>query len=150
MPGVTTKAERVVGEIKGAMEAAAQHSAAQDGARLMEDANLPAAARMLEQALNGMCNAAECSDVMACGATSIWREWMERTQAATSRYLDGMQSLARCQSPEEVYAVQAELILDESKLMVEGAMRTAEIAVQTLTDGVGILSRAMQPADRTL
>jgi phasin family protein len=82
----------------------------------------------------------ECSAVLVRGFQEISREWLSLAQHRLQKNIEGVQSLASCQSVQDVVAVQTGLLRDNiqqvvenSRQIAEASMKVADEAAQTLT-----------------
>ena len=83
----------------------------------------------------------ECGAILMRGFQEISREWLSLAQHRLQKNLEGVQTLASCQTVQDVIAVQTELVRDNvqqivenSRQIAETSVRVAEEAAQTLTE----------------
>jgi phasin family protein len=73
------------------------------------------------------------SAALAEGVQNISQEWFEFAQSRVGQNFDRFNSLARCRTPQDLTAVQGEMIQADLQPLLKSARRTAEISAR-MTD----------------
>ncbi|HYD99713.1 MAG TPA: phasin family protein [Alphaproteobacteria bacterium] len=125
-----------------AAEAAAAATAGAESARALFDRlsafnalGVPPAAAT-ERAQRSMDAALRCSTVVADGFQAVMHEMVSFTQGAMQRNLDGLQTLARCRTVEDLMATQGELLRQRLEAMIDSGAKISELTTRTATDAV--------------
>ena len=73
---------------------------------------------------------AECSTVLAQGLQDISRQWLDWAQDRVQQQIEGATALLRCRSPQDLFAVQSDLLRGNLELFLDSSRRIAERSVQ--------------------
>jgi hypothetical protein len=82
--------------------------------------------------------------VLAGGFQSILREWADYAQAAARRNVDGVNSLMRARTPQDLAAAQSDLLVSELQLLLDSSVKISEVTAHLARDaaqGMGDRSR---------
>jgi hypothetical protein len=73
---------------------------------------------------------------LAEGYQSIMREWAEYTRNAMQCNIDGMNSIMRARTPQDLMAAQRELLNAEVRIMLTSGVRISEATIRVAKDAV--------------
>src|SRR3954447_775025 len=83
--------------------------------------------------------------VLAGGFQSIVREWADYAQTAARRNVDGVNSLLRARTPQDLASAQSDLLVSELQLLLDHSVRISEVTAGLARDAAqGISDRARQ------
>ena len=85
------------------------------------------------------------SAALAEGVQTISREWLDFAQSGVEQNLDRFNALARCRTPQDLTAVQSEMIQADLQRLVQSARRTAEISARTADNATRKLAEQVHP-----
>jgi len=71
------------------------------------------------------------SSIVAVGMKAISRELLEQTAEQMSKSLQAMNALVRSRSPQELFALQSDLLKGNLERFVQSSRRISEISMQT-------------------
>jgi hypothetical protein len=71
---------------------------------------------------------------LAEGYQSIMREWAEYTRNAMQCNIDGMNSIMRARTPQDLRAAQSELLNAEVRVMLNGGVKISEATLRVAKD----------------
>ena len=80
--------------------------------------------------------------ILAGGFQSISREWLDFARKSLQQNLHRVDTLTNCRSPQEMLAVQSDMIRDNLEDFVQSTRRIAEISMQTADEAVRRMSDA--------
>jgi hypothetical protein len=86
------------------------------------------------------------SAALAEGVLNISREWLEFAQSRVEKNGDWCNALVRCRTPQDLTAVQSEMIQTDLQQLLQSARRTAEMSAQTADKATRKLAERMPPA----
>jgi hypothetical protein len=73
---------------------------------------------------------------LADGFQTIMREWADYTRAAMQCNIDGMNSIMRARTPQDLMTAQRELINAEVQVMLNSGVRISEATLRIASDAV--------------
>ena len=83
--------------------------------------------------------------VLAGGFQSILREWADYAQTAARRNVDGVNSLMRARTPQDLASAQSDLLVSEIQLLLDSSIKiseaTAHLARDPLKPSMVVLGR---------
>ena len=80
---------------------------------------------------------------LADGFQAIMREWADYTRNAMQCNIDGMNSIMRARTPQDLIAAQSELLNAEVRVMLNSGVRISEATLRVARDA------AQSNAERT-
>lgn len=87
----------------------------------------------------------EASTVLMDGFQSAWKDWLDLSQDALKRHVDGVNAMMRCRNVQDLYATQSELVRDEFRLWLDAAGKVTRKAADTTNHA----ARALKEADES-
>jgi len=88
------------------------------------------AQKAVQQSARNMEAVLGTSTVVAQELQNISREWLEFTQSRLQQTLGSLDALTRCRTPQDLAAVQSELLRDSLEHLLQSARRSAEISAR--------------------
>ena len=73
---------------------------------------------------------------LADGFQTIMREWADYTRAAMQCNIDGMNSIMRARTPQDLMTAQRELMNAEVRVMLNSGVRISEATLRVASDAV--------------
>lgn len=101
-----------------------------------------------QQARENMDVMAQCGGVLMEGMQSIMREWMSFAQEAMARNVEGVNTMMRSRSVQDLYAAQSDMIKDEMALLLNRSVKISELSARTANDAVRRLNARAEGAAR--
>jgi hypothetical protein len=87
--------------------------------------------------------------LLAGGFQSILREWADYAQTAARRNVDGVNSLMRARTPQDLAAAQSDLLVSELQLLLDSSVKISEVTAHLARDAAqGIGARTRQAERR--
>ena len=87
--------------------------------------------------------------VLAGSFQSILQVWADYAQTAARRNVDGVNSLMRARTPQELAAAQSNLLVSELQLLLDSSVRISEVTAHLARDAAqGIGDRTRQAGRR--
>jgi hypothetical protein len=136
-------ASRIAGDAADASQQVAKQSAEQfDQMVTRQFEASQEATRYVQQNLNVLM---QVGGVLAGGFQSILREWADYAQSAARRNVDGVNSLLRARTVQDLASVQSDLLVSELQLLLDRSVRISEVTAGLAKDAAqGISDRARQ------
>jgi phasin family protein len=85
------------------------------------------------------------SAALAEGLQNISREWLEFAQSRVEQNFDRFNAIVRCRTPQDLTAVQNEMIQTDLQRLLQSARRTAEISARTADNATRKLAEHVPP-----
>jgi len=82
----------------------------------------------------------ECGAILMRGFQDISREWLSLAQHRLQKNLEGVQTLATCQTMQDAVAAQTELVRDNIQQIVESSRQLAEASAKVASEAAQTLS----------
>ena len=101
-----------------------------------------------QQARENMDVMVQCGSVLMDGMQSIMREWMGLAQEAMARNVDGINTMMRSRSVQDLYAAQSRMVKDEVALLLNRSVRISELSAKTANDAARRLNGRVEGAAR--
>jgi hypothetical protein len=76
---------------------------------------------------------------LAEGYQSIMREWADYTRSAMQCNIDGMNSIMRARTPQDLMAAQSELLNAEVRVMLDSGVKISEATLRAARDAAQII-----------
>ena len=86
----------------------------------------------------------QSTKVVASASQDISREWFEMARRIMEGTIDRSEALARCRTPQDMFAMQIELARDNFKTFLQGTGRLSELSARAAQDAVTKISEAAQ------
>jgi hypothetical protein len=86
--------------------------------------------------------------VLAGGFQSILREWADYAQSAARRNVDGVNSLLRARTVQDLASVQSDLLVSELQLLLDRSVRISEVTAGLAKDAAQDISDRTRQAER--
>jgi hypothetical protein len=91
----------------------------------------------------------QAGGVLASGFQSILREWADYAQSAVQRNVDGVNSLMRARTVQDLASAQSDLLASELRLLLDSSVRISEATARLARDAAqGINDRTRQAQQR--
>jgi hypothetical protein len=91
----------------------------------------------------------QAGGVLASGFQSILREWADYAQSAVQRNIDGVNSLMRARTVQDLASAQSDLLASELRLLLDSSVRISEATAHLARDAAqGINDRTRQAQQR--
>jgi hypothetical protein len=91
----------------------------------------------------------QAGGVLASGFQSILREWADYAQSAVQRNVDGVNSLMRARTVQDLASAQSDLLASELRLLLDSSVRISEATAHLARDAAqGINDRTRQAQQR--
>ena len=91
----------------------------------------------------------QAGGVLASGFQSILREWADYAQSAVQRNVDGVNSLMRARTVQDLASAQSDLLASELRLLLDSSVRISEATARLARDvAQGINDRTQQAQQR--
>lgn len=97
--------------------------------------------QVANQANKNMEVMAECGSVLMDGMQSIMREWLTLAQDATQRQFDGVNTMMRSRTVQDLFSAQSDLMKDELELFLNRSVRMSELAANSAKDAAKRLNQ---------
>ena len=88
--------------------------------------------------------------VLAGGFQSILREWTDYAQSAVQRNVDGVNSLMRARTVQDLASAQSDLLASELQLLLDSSVRISEATARLARDAAQGINDRTQQAQRRL
>ena len=85
---------------------------------------------------------------LADGYQSIMREWADYTRNAMQCNIDGMNSIMRARTPQELMAAQSELLNAEVQVMLNSGVKISEATLRVARDAAQSIGERTQQRDQ--
>jgi phasin family protein len=92
----------------------------------------------------------ECGTILLRGFQEISREWMSLGQRRLQKNLENIQTLAACQSVQDLVATQTELVRDNMQEIVDNSRHLAERSVEVANEAAQTLTKPTKSTSRRL
>jgi len=76
----------------------------------------------------------QTSSLLAEGFQSVLREWMNYTQSALQRNIDGMNTIMRARTMQDLLAAQSDLLNAEVQLLLNSSVKVSEVTARVAND----------------
>ena len=76
----------------------------------------------------------QTSSLLAEGFQSVLREWMSYTQSAMQRNIDGMNTIMRARTMQDLLSAQSDLLNAEVKLLLDSSVKVSEVTARVAND----------------
>jgi hypothetical protein len=76
----------------------------------------------------------QTSSVLAEGFQSVLREWLSYTQNAVQRNIDGMNTIMRARTVQDMIAAQSDLLNAEVQLLLNSSVKVSEVTARVAND----------------
>jgi hypothetical protein len=76
----------------------------------------------------------QTSSLLAEGFQSVLREWMSYTQSAVQRNIDGMNTIMRARTMQDLLAAQSDLLNAEVQLLLNSSVKVSEVTARVAND----------------
>ena len=76
----------------------------------------------------------QTSSLLAEGFQSVLREWMDYTQSAVQRNIDGMNTILRARTMQDLLAAQSDLLNAEVQLLLNSSVKVSEVTARVAND----------------
>ena len=86
----------------------------------------------------------QSTNIVASASQDISREWFEMTRRIMEGTIDRSEALARCRTPQDMFAMQIELARDNFKTLLQGTGRLSELSARAARDAVTKISETAQ------
>ena len=81
---------------------------------------------------------------LADGFQAVLREWADYTRNAVQCNIDGMNSILRARSPQDLLAAQSELLNQEIRLMLTSSIKIAEATARAANEASQCIGQPAQ------
>jgi phasin family protein len=85
------------------------------------------------------------SAALAEGMQNMSQEWLKFAQSRMEQNFDRFNALVRCRTPQDLTAVQSEMIQTDFQRLLQSARRTAEISARTADNATRKLAEQVHP-----
>jgi len=92
----------------------------------------------------------QAGGVLAGGFQSILREWTDYAQSAVQRNVDGVNSMMRARTVQDLASAQSDLLTSEIQLLLNSSARISEATARLARDAARSISDRTQQAQRRL
>jgi hypothetical protein len=89
---------------------------------------------------------AQSTNVIASAYQEISREWLEMARKIMQGTMDRTESLSTCRSPQDVFAIQAELFRENLKVFLHGTKRLSDLSARAAQEATNKITEAPQQA----
>ncbi|QQP93020.1 phasin family protein (plasmid) [Skermanella sp. TT6] len=86
--------------------------------------------------------------MLADGFQTVMREWADYTRQAMQCNIDGMNSILRARTPQDLVAAQNALLNQEMRVMLNSSIRIAEATAKVAKEASHSISGRAQPRDQ--
>jgi hypothetical protein len=76
----------------------------------------------------------QTSSLLAEGFQSVLREWLNYTQSAVQRNIDGMNTIMRARTMQDLLAAQSDLLNAEVQLLLNSSVKVSEVTARVAND----------------
>jgi hypothetical protein len=76
----------------------------------------------------------QTSSLLAEGFQSVLREWMNYTQNAVQRNIDGMNNIMRARTVQDMLAAHSDLLNAEVQLLLDSSVKVSEVTARVAND----------------
>ena len=90
----------------------------------------------------------ESSAVLTQGLDGISREWLEFARKRIEQNMNRLNDLARCRTPQQLVAVQSEMLRDNIEDLLHSSRRVAEFSARLAEEATGKMTANMEKAKR--
>jgi hypothetical protein len=144
----TETASRVASEAAGVTRRVSEQSAEQFGRVFNLQAK--ASEEVANRAQQNLDVMMQTSTVLADGFQSIMREWVSYAQTAMQRNIDGVNTILRARTVQDLVAAQSDLINSEVQLLLTSSVKISETTARVANDAAQrINERTKQQARRS-
>ena len=141
-------ASRITGEAADASQQMAKRSAKQFDQMLTRQ--IEASQEVTRHAQQNLDVLMQAGGVLAGGFQSILREWTDYAQSAAQRNVDGVNSLMRARTVQDLASAQSNLLTSELQLLLDSSVRISEATARLARDAARGISDRTQQAQRRL
>jgi hypothetical protein len=92
----------------------------------------------------------QAGGVLASGFQSILREWADYAQSAVQRNVDGVNSLMRARTVQDLASAQSDLLASELRLLLDSSVRISEAAAHLARDAAQNINDRTRQAQQRL
>jgi len=85
---------------------------------------------LVQQSSHTLGNVVQSSAMLTQGMQSISNEWLEFTRQHVEQCMDRVDALMRCRTPQEMMAVQSDVMRDSLSGIIQTTRRTADLSAQ--------------------
>ena len=82
------------------------------------------------------------------GIDGISREWFEFARKRIEQNLNRLNELARCRTPQQLAAMQSEMLRDNIEDLLQSSRRVAEISARLAEEAMGKMTANLEKAKR--
>ena len=125
-------ASRVAGDAADAGQQVAKRSAEQFDQ--MVTRQFEASQEVIRQAQQNLDVLMQVGGVLAGGFQSILQVWADYAQTAARRNVDGVNSLMRARTPQDLAAAQSDLLVSELQLLLDSSVKISEVTAHLARD----------------
>lgn len=86
--------------------------------------------------------------MLADGFQTVMREWADYTRQAMQCNIDGMNSILRARTPQDLLAAQNALLNEEMRVMLNSSIKIAEATARVAKEASQSIGGRAQPRDR--
>ena len=140
-------ASRVAGDAADASQQVAKRSAEQFDQIFTRQ--FEASQEVIRHAQQNLDVLMQVSGVLAGGFQSILREWADYAQTTARRNVDGVNSLMRARTLQDLASAQSDLLVSEIQLLLDSSIKISEVTAHLARDAAqGIGDRTRQAERR--
>ena len=92
----------------------------------------------------------QAGGVLAGGSQSILREWADYAQSAMQRNIDGVNSMMRARTLQDLVSAQSDLLTSEIQLLLNSSVRISEATTRFARDAAQCINDRTRQAQRRL
>ena len=141
-------ASRITGKAADASQQTAKRSAKQFDQMLTRQ--IEASQEITRHAQRNLDVLMQAGGVLAGGFQSILREWTDYAQSAAQRNVEGVNSLMRARTVQDLASAQSNLLTSEIQLLLDSSVRISEATARLARDAARGISDRTQQAQRRL
>jgi phasin family protein len=90
----------------------------------------------------------QSSAILASGAQSISHEWFDFARNRTEQNFGRLDAMMHCRTPQEITAVQIEVVRENLEDLLQSTRRIAEVSMQTVDEAVRKMTESVEAARR--
>jgi len=88
------------------------------------------------------------SATLSRNAQDVSRQWFDLMHQQLEKYMEHIDALARCRTPQEFVAAQSNALRDHLTSVIETTRRTADLSVQAAQEASRVISEAAEQGRR--
>ena len=139
-------ASRVAGDAADASQQVAKRSAEQFDQIFTRQ--FEASQEVIRHAQQNLDVLMQVGGVLAGGFQSILREWADYAQTAARRNVDGVNSLMRARTPQDLASAQSDLLVSEIQLLLDSSVKISEATAHLARDAAQTINDRTRQAER--